>query len=147
MRDMSAELASLNADWRALREAAESLDCGAPDVWTMLLIELRAARADTRLSDRIAHLEALTDAAANEVARWAEVAKALRRADQAATLARSVALADAQPMFLASTWNVPAELVASEDTRLDDVLAELRAIRELLVSVTNNGHAVRVDQP
>ena len=128
MRDMSAELASLNADWRALREAAESLDCGAPDVWTMLLIELRAARADTRLSDRIAHLEALTDAAANEVA-------------------RSVALADAQPMFLASTWNVPAELVASEDTRLDDVLAELRAIRELLVSVTNNGHAVRVDQP
>ncbi len=44
MRDMSAELDSLNADWRALRDAAESLDCGAPDVWTMLLIELRAIR-------------------------------------------------------------------------------------------------------
>ena len=44
MRDMSADLASLNADWRALRDAAESLDCGAPDVWTMLLIELRAIR-------------------------------------------------------------------------------------------------------
>ena len=77
MRDMSAELASLNADWRALREAAESLDCGAPDVWTMLVIELRAARSDTRL---------------------------------------------------------------------DDVLAELRAIRELLAS-SNNGNAVRLDQP
>ena len=77
MRDLSAELTSLNADWRALREAAESLD-GAPDVWTMLLIELRAARADTRL---------------------------------------------------------------------DDVLAEMRAIRELLASVTNNGNAVRLEQP
>lgn len=44
MRDLSAELASLNADWRALQEAAESLDCGDPDVWTMLLIELRAIR-------------------------------------------------------------------------------------------------------
>ena len=44
MRDLSAELKTLNADWRALREAAESLDCGAPDVWTMLLIELRAIR-------------------------------------------------------------------------------------------------------
>ena len=44
MRDMSAELKSLNADWRALRDAAESLDCGAPDVWTMLLVELRAIR-------------------------------------------------------------------------------------------------------
>ena len=76
MRDLSAELKSLNADWRALHEAAESLD-GAPDVWTMLLIELRAARADTRL---------------------------------------------------------------------DDVLAELRAIRELLAS-SNNGNAVRLDQP
>ena len=43
MRDLSAELKSLNADWRALHEAAESLD-GAPDVWTMLLIELRAIR-------------------------------------------------------------------------------------------------------
>ena len=78
MRDLSAELTSLNADWRALHEAAESLDCGAPDVWTMLLIELRAARADTRL---------------------------------------------------------------------DDVLAEMRAIRELLASVTNNGNAVRLEQP
>ena len=78
MRDLSAELKSLNADWRALRDAAESLDCGAPDVWTMLLIELRAARADTRL---------------------------------------------------------------------DDVLAEMRAIRELLASVTNNGNAVRLEQP
>ena len=77
MRDLSAELKSLNADWRALHEAAESLD-GAPDVWTMLLIELRAARADTRL---------------------------------------------------------------------DDVLAEMRAIRELLASVTNNGNAVRLEQP
>ena len=53
MRDLSAELKSLNADWRALHEAAESLD-GAPDVWTMLLIELRAARADTRLDDVLA---------------------------------------------------------------------------------------------
>ena len=44
MRDLSAELKSLNADWRALREAAESLDCGSPDVWTMLLVELRAIR-------------------------------------------------------------------------------------------------------
>ena len=44
MRDLSAELTSLNADWRALRDAAESLDCGDPDVWTMLLIELRAIR-------------------------------------------------------------------------------------------------------
>ena len=44
MRDLSAELTSLNAEWRALHEAAESLDCGAPDVWTMLLIELRAIR-------------------------------------------------------------------------------------------------------
>ena len=78
MRDLSAELKGLNADWRALRDAAESLDCGAPDVWTMLLIELRAARADTRL---------------------------------------------------------------------DDVLAEMRAIRELLASVTNNGNAVRLEQP
>ena len=78
MRDLSAELKSLNADWRALHEAAESLDCGAPDVWTMLLIELRAARADTRL---------------------------------------------------------------------DDVLAELRAIRELLASAPNNGNAVRLEQP
>ena len=78
MRDLSAELKSLNADWRALLDAAESLDCGAPDVWTMLLIELRAARADTRL---------------------------------------------------------------------DDVLAEMRAIRELLASVTNNGNAVRLEQP
>lgn len=47
MRDLIAELKSLNADWRALRDAAESLDCGAPDVWTMLMIELRAARSDT----------------------------------------------------------------------------------------------------
>ena len=78
MRDLSAELKSLNADWRALRDAAESLDCGAPDVWTMLLIELRAARSDTRL---------------------------------------------------------------------DDVLAELRAIRELLASAPNNGNAVRLEQP
>ena len=44
MRDLRAELKSLNADWRALNEAAESLDCGDPDVWTMLLIELRAIR-------------------------------------------------------------------------------------------------------
>ena len=43
MRDLSAELTSLNADWRALHEAAESLD-GTPDVWTMQLIELRAIR-------------------------------------------------------------------------------------------------------
>ena len=78
MRDLSAELKSLNADWLALREAAESLDFNAPDAGTMLLIELRAARADTRL---------------------------------------------------------------------DDVLAELRAIRELLASAPNNGNAVRVEQP
>ena len=91
MRDLSAELTSLNADWRALRDAAESLDFNAPDASTMLLIELRAARADV--------------------------------------------LAE-QPMY------VPAELVASEDTRLDDVLAELRAIRELLAG----GKAVRVEQ-
>lgn len=77
MRDLSAELKSLNADWRALREAAESLDCGAPDVGTLLMIELRAARADTRL---------------------------------------------------------------------DDVLVELRAIRELLAGVTESGNAVRVEQ-
>ena len=54
MRDLSAELKSLNADWRALRDAAESLDCGAPDVWTMLMIELRAARSDTRLHEVLA---------------------------------------------------------------------------------------------
>ena len=78
MRDLSAELKSLNADWRALRDAAESLDCGAPDVWTMLLIELRAARSDTRL---------------------------------------------------------------------DDVLAEMRAIRELLTGDSDNGNALSVDQP
>ena len=48
MRDLIAELKSLNADSRALCDAAESLDCGAPDVWTMLMIELRAARSDTR---------------------------------------------------------------------------------------------------
>ncbi len=77
MRDLSAELKSLNADWLALHEAAESLDIGRPDAVTMLLVELRAARADTRL---------------------------------------------------------------------DDVLAELRAIRELLASVTNNGNAVRLEQ-
>ena len=44
MRDLSAELKSLNADWRALREAAESFDFNAPDAGTMLLIELRAIR-------------------------------------------------------------------------------------------------------
>ena len=60
MRDLSAELKSLNADWRALRDAAESLD-GAPDVWTMLLIELRAARADTRLDDVLAELRAIRE--------------------------------------------------------------------------------------
>ena len=54
MRDLSAELKSLNADWRALNDAAESLDCGAPDVWTMLLIELRADRADIRVDDVLA---------------------------------------------------------------------------------------------
>ena len=61
MRDLSAELKSLNADWRALRDAAESLDCGAPDVWTMLMIELRAARADTRLDDVLAELRAIRE--------------------------------------------------------------------------------------
>ena len=61
MRDLSAELKSLNADWRALHEAAESLDCGAPDVWTMLLIELRAARADTRLDDVLAELRSIRE--------------------------------------------------------------------------------------
>ena len=61
MRDLSAELASLNADWRALRDAAESLDCGDPDVWTMLLIELRAARSDTRLDDVLAELRAIRE--------------------------------------------------------------------------------------
>lgn len=60
MRDLSAELTSLNADWRALHEAAESLD-GTPDVWTMLLIELRAARADTRLDDVLAELRAIRE--------------------------------------------------------------------------------------
>ena len=60
MRDLSAELKSLNADWRALLDAAESLD-GAPDVWTMLLIELRAARADTRLDDVLAELRAIRE--------------------------------------------------------------------------------------
>ena len=48
MRALSAELKSLNADWRALHEAAESLDCGALDDWTMMMIELRAARAELR---------------------------------------------------------------------------------------------------
>ena len=61
MRDLSAELKSLNADWRALRDAAESLDCGAPDVWTMLMIELRAARSDTRLDDVLAELRAIRE--------------------------------------------------------------------------------------
>ena len=61
MRDLSAELKSLNADWRALNDAAESLDCGAPDVWTMLMIELRAARADTRLDDVLAELRAIRE--------------------------------------------------------------------------------------
>ena len=61
MRDLSAELKSLNADWRALRDAAESLDCGAPDVWTMLVIELRAARSDTRLDDVLAELRAIRE--------------------------------------------------------------------------------------
>ena len=61
MRDLSAELKSLNADWRALRDAAESLDCGAPDVWTMLMVELRAARSDTRLDDVLAELRAIRD--------------------------------------------------------------------------------------
>ena len=60
MRDLSAELTSLNADWRALHDAAESLD-GAPDVGTMLLIELRAARADTRLDDVLAELRAIRE--------------------------------------------------------------------------------------
>ena len=73
MRDLSAELTSLNADWRALHEAAESLD-GAPDVWTMLLIELRAARADTRLDDVLAELLALRRVSAS-------VLEALRRWD------------------------------------------------------------------
>ena len=61
MRDLSAELKSLNADWRALRDAAESLDCGAPDVWTMLMIELRAARSDTRLDDVLAELRVIRE--------------------------------------------------------------------------------------
>ena len=61
MRDLSAELKSLNADWRALNDAAESIDCGAPDVWTMLMIELRAARADTRLDDVLAELRAIRE--------------------------------------------------------------------------------------
>lgn len=61
MRDLRVELKSLNADWRALSDAAESLDCGAPDVWTMLLIELRAARADTRLDDVLSELRAQTE--------------------------------------------------------------------------------------
>lgn len=60
MRDLSAELKSLNADWGALVNAAESLD-GAPDVWTMLLIELRAARADTRLDDVLAELRSIRE--------------------------------------------------------------------------------------
>ena len=61
MRDLSAELKSLNADWRALHEAAESLDCGAPDVWTMLMIELRAFRADTRIDDVLTELRAIRE--------------------------------------------------------------------------------------
>lgn len=61
MRDLSAELKSLNFDWRALSDEAESLDCGAPDVWTMQLIELRAARSDTRLDDVLAELRAIRE--------------------------------------------------------------------------------------
>ena len=61
MRDLIAELKSLIADWRALRDAAESLDCGAPDAGTMLLIELRAARADTRLDDVLAEMRAIRE--------------------------------------------------------------------------------------
>ena len=61
MRDLSAELKSLNADWDALVNAAESSDCGAQDVWTMLMIELRAARADTRLDDVLAELRAIRE--------------------------------------------------------------------------------------
>ena len=61
MRDLSAELTSINADWRALHEAAESLDFNAPDIGTMLLIELRAARADTRLDDVLAELRVIRE--------------------------------------------------------------------------------------
>lgn len=61
MRDLSAELKSLGADWRALRDAAESSYFDAPDAGTMLLIELRAARADTRLDDVLAELRAIRE--------------------------------------------------------------------------------------
>ena len=66
MRDLSAELKSLNADWRALREAAESLDIGRPDAVTMLLVELRAARADKRLDDVLAELRAIREMLAGD---------------------------------------------------------------------------------
>ena len=66
MRDLSAELKSLNADWLALREAAESLDIGRPDAVTMLLVELRAARADKRLDDVLAELRAIREMLAGD---------------------------------------------------------------------------------
>lgn len=85
MRDLSAELKSLNADWDALVNAAESLDCGAQDVWTMLMIELRAARADTRLDDVLAEMRALRRVSASvleTLRRWdAEGLPPVRPAD------------------------------------------------------------------